>query len=121
MIEDQCCVTAGAQQMFFGWYLAEILIAGRADEGKVAMPLDESRHKKLPVPIDDLSGVLTGYGVESPRDGLDAIVLDDDFAWIFLVVDAVPNGHIAKKIGRHGRSSDATGDHASIGRLALFA
>src|SRR5579862_3096513 len=67
----------------------------------MAMALDESRHQELSVAVDHFGGALARNDVAAARHLLDPVVLDDHLAGIFRIVDSVPDGHVAKQIGRH--------------------
>ena len=96
MIEDQRRVAAGAQQMLLGRDFPQVLIASGADERQVAVALHQARHQELPVPVDHLGRAFAADRVAPARDGLDPVVLHDDFAGIFLIVDPVPDGYVAE-------------------------
>ena len=63
VIEDERRVAAGPEQMLLGRNLAEILIARRTDEGKMAMPLDHARHERHAAAVDDLGAVAANLPV----------------------------------------------------------
>ena len=91
VVEDKGGVAAGAEQMLLRRDFAEVLVAGRTDEGKVAVALDHARHQELPLPVDDVIGILAADDLAASRDRPDAVAFDEDLAWIGLVIDAVPD------------------------------
>ena len=86
--------------MLLGRNLAEILIARRTDEGKMAMPLDHARHERHAAAVDDLGAVAANLPMTA-RDRGDAVIFDEHVGRIALVVFAVPHLRVHNQKG-HG-------------------
>ena len=90
MVEDQGGVAAGSKKVLLGRDFAEVLVAGRADEGEMAMALDQARHQGHAAAVDDLGAVAANLSLV-PRDRGDAVVFDQHLGRIALVILAIPD------------------------------
>ena len=104
MVEDERRVAAGSQKMLFGRNLAEVLIAGRADEGEMAMTLDHARHQGHAASVDDLGAVAAKLAFVA-RDRGDAVMLDQHLGRITLIVLAIPDLRVLNQKGHQCSSS----------------
>ena len=86
VIKDERGVAACPQEVFLQRNLAEILIAAGADEGEMAMALDQPRHQKPATTVDDFSRILGADLVSSTRHRSNAISFDYDLAPIRNIV-----------------------------------
>ncbi len=101
MIENERRVAAGAQEVLLRRDLAEVLVAQRADEGKMAMPFDEAGHQCETPGVYRLRRRLGADLTLSSGDLGNSIPDDKNLAGVAVIRFAVPNLHVSEKIGRH--------------------
>ena len=101
MIENERRVAAGAKEVLLRRDLAEVLVAQRANEGKVAMPFDEAGHQCEPRGVYRLRRRLGADLALSPGDLGNSIPNDKNLAGIAVIRFAVPNLNVPEQIGRH--------------------
>src|SRR5258707_11206060 len=87
--------------MFLRRDLAEILVAQRADEGKMAMSFDEAGHQCETPGVYRLRRSLGADLALSSGDLGNSIPNDKHLAGVAVIRFAVPNLHVSEQIGRH--------------------